>query len=797
MRFAFRSLCRAPGLAIAVIGMLAAAVAFTIASIALLNGLLLRPYPYPNLSELQLVRDAKPREGAHQGRPIAVGDFLDIRTTVGAFAGLAAWRPQPMIITSSGSDPERVEGAAVSANFPALLGISPIRGQVFDTDADTPGRDDVVLISRRLWASRFGANPSTLGGEIHLNGRPARVVGIVRDAECYPPGVDAWVPLVWSPSERTERAAQRVNAIARLAGNRTASEASGQLTSLAQTLELRYPSTNHARGFELLPLQREQFEFTAPLFGFVQAAALLVLLLTVVNLSHLLLARTLDRRRDLTVRAMLGASASRVAGVAVAEVLLLLAAATACGAVLSGPVLNGIRASLPEGIARWIAGWSSLHVDAGAIGSGLAIGVLVTLVIASAVATTSLRSARGPIVGVRDTPRSIGGRRLLVAGEIGLAAALLLGASMMVAGFARIAAAFDTLAPSRLLRFTLTLPESRYPDDATIARFHATMLERLRQLPAVTTAALIRNGPASNVPNPLLTLQRADLPEMSPSDLPRADIEVVSPMAFDALRLDVLAGRSLDEADASDSARVAVVSRAAARRFWPDRDPLGSVVRLGTDSRPVRVVGMVSDFRLNWYDPDMRPTVYLADAQQPARTMTALLRTRVDPLSVARQVRSAIARLDDRQPIAELEPLTATIDDSLSPVRIIERLLLIAAAFASVLAALGIYGVLVQWVGARRREFGVRFALGATQGSIARLVVHEIIVTAAIGVVAGVTMAAGAVRLAGGAFLGVPSLDHATALFVAVGAMVLALAAALGPARRAADVDVAALLRMD
>jgi len=367
----------------------------------------------------------------------------------------------------------------------------------------------------------------------------------------------------------------------------------------------------------------------------------------------------------------------------------------------------------------------------------------------------------------------------------------------MVDGFARIAAAFDTLAPVRLLRFTLTLPESRYPDDTTIARFHATMLERLRQLREVTTAALIRNGPASNVPNPLLTLQRADLPEMPPSDLPRADIEVVSPMAFEALRLDVLAGRALGESDASDSARVAVVSRAAARRFWPDRDPLGSVIRLGTDSRPVRVVGMVSDFRLNWYDPETRPIVYLADAQQPARTMTALLRTRVDPLSVARQVRSAIARLDDRQPIAELEPLTATIDDSLSPVRIIERLLLIAAAFASVLAALGIYGVLVQWVGARRREFGVRFALGATQGSIAWLVVHEIFLTAGIGIVAGVTMAAGAVRLAGGAFLGVPSLDGATALFVAVGAMVLALAAALGPARRAADVDVAALLRMD
>lgn len=797
MRLAFRSLCRAPGLAIAIIAAVAVALAFTIASIALLNGLLLRPYPYPKLRQLQLVRDAKAREGAHQGRPIAVADFIDVRTTVDAFADLAAWRPQPMVITSPGADPERVEGAAVSANFPALLGISPVRGRLFDTDADTAGRDDVVLISRRLWASRFGANPSTIGGEIHLNGRPARVVGIVRDAECYPPGVDAWVPLIWSPRERTERAVQRVNAIGRLGHDRTPSDARGQLMSLAQTLEARYPSTNRARGFEVIALQREQFEFTAPLFAFVQAAASLVLLLAVVNVSHLLLARTLDRRRDLAVRAMLGASARRVAGLAVTEVLLLLVAATACGALLSGPVLNSIRASLPEGIARWIAGWSSLQTDASAVGSGLAIGVLIALVIACVVAIASLRSARGPITGLRDTLRSTRGRRILVAGEISLAAGLLLAASVMVAGFTRIARAFDQLAPAQLLRFTLTLPETRYPDEAAIVKFHTAMLERLRHLPEVATAAVIRNGPASNVPNPLLTLQRTDLPDMPPADLPRADIEVVSPAAFEALRLDILGGRALDDADSSDSARVAVVSRTAARRFWQDRDPLGSVVRLGTDSRPVRVVGVVSDFMLNWYDPETRPILYLADTQHPARTTTALLRTRVDPLLVARQVRATVAQLDDRQPIAELEPLTATIDDSLSPVRVIERLLLIAAALASALAALGIYGVLAQWVGARRREFGVRIALGATNGSIARLVVHETIVTSSVGIVAGVTMAAVAVRLAGGAFLGVPSLDAPTALFVAIGAIALALAAALGPARRAAGINVAGLLRLD
>ena len=797
MRLAFRSLCRAPGLALAIIATLTVAFAFTIATFGLLNGLLLHPYPYPKLRQLQLVRDSKPREGAHQGRSIAVADFLDARSSVGAFARLTAWRPQPMVITNPGADPERVEGAAATADFPTVLGIMPMLGRSFDADADTSGRDNVVLISRRLWSSRFGASPATLGSEIHLNGRPARVIGIVRDEECYPPGVDAWVPLVFTAAERAERAAQRVNAIGRLADDRTTSDAIGQLTSLAQALATRFPATNRGRGFELIALQREQFEFTAPLFAFVQAAAFLVLLLAVVNVSTLLLARTLDRRRELVVRSMLGASAGRLAGLAVVEVLLPVAAGIACGALFAGGLLNGIRASLPEGIARWIAGWSSLRVDRTALASGISIGLLVTMSIAAVVAITSLRSASGSVVGVRETRRSTRGRRVLVAGEIGLAAALLLGASVMVAGFARIATAFEVLAPSRLLRFTLTLPESRYPDELKVASFHAAMLEKLRQLPEVANAALIRNGPASNVPNPLLTLQREDIPAMQPSDLPRADIEVVSPAAFEALRLDVLAGRALMNSDSSDTARVAAVSRTAVRRFWLDRDPLGSTIRLGNDPRPVRVVGIVSDLVLNWYDPESRPIVYLADAQSPARTTTAFLRTRIDPMSVARQVRAAIADLDDRQPIAELEALSATVSDSLSPIRVIERLLLVAATVASALAAIGVYGVFAHWVGARRREFGVRFALGATPASIARLVIHEATVTAGVGIVAGLAVATGAVRLAGGAFIGVLSLDLLTGLFVAVGAMVLALAAAFGPARRAGAVDVAELLRLD
>src|SRR5262249_35735708 len=218
---------------------------------------------------------------------------------VRAFSSVAGWRPQPLVITSAAADPERIEAAAVTANFFSTLGVVPLVGRTFAANADTPGRDDVVVLSRRLWNSRLGAGPSVVGREIGLNGRRATVIGVIRDADCYPSGVDGWVPLVFSPSETEERAAQRVAAIARLDEATTVREASTELASLSRLRAARYPLTNRGRGFELLPLQRQQYQFTAPLFLFVLAAALLVLLLAAVNVSHLLVGRTLDRRTEL------------------------------------------------------------------------------------------------------------------------------------------------------------------------------------------------------------------------------------------------------------------------------------------------------------------------------------------------------------------------------------------------------------------------------------------------------------------------------------------------------------------
>src|SRR5262249_43777008 len=349
------------------------------------------------------------------------------------------------------------------------LGIVPIAGRAFeapnggaaspDAGRDTAARDAVAVLSDRLVNSRFGGDRSIVGHDIGLNGRATTVVGIIRDEDCYPPGVDVWTPLVFTPAEQVERAAQRVSAFGRLGDSSTRADAAGQLTSLARTLALQYPQTNRGRGFELMPLQREQYEFTAPLFVFVLAAAALVLALAMVNVGSLAIARTLDRRRELAVRATLGASAAQIASAAAADVLLLTMTATACAMYMAGGVLNAVRASLPAGIARGVAGWSSLAADAGALAAGAGIGLFGSLALGGVVGIVSVRAARETGVSVRVTRRATWGRRALVAGEVSLAAALMLAASVMVAGFNRIAAAFENLAPAHLLKFTLTLPE--------------------------------------------------------------------------------------------------------------------------------------------------------------------------------------------------------------------------------------------------------------------------------------------------------------------------------------------------
>ena len=571
LRHAVRTLIKRPALTLLAVAMLAVGLAFNVASASLLSALLGRPYPFPAIDELVLIRDRRPLEGVHQRRPIASGDYLDLRREAQSFSGMTGYRPVAIVVGGPG-EPEAVQGAAVAANFFDLLGVRTLLGRGFAAHEDGPGTDAVVLFSRRFWQAHFGADPNIIGRELSVNGRTTTVVGIVPDEQAYPAGINAWVPLVLSAEEREERTIQRLTGIGRIKAGASVTVAAADVARVAGDLALRHPETNRGRGFDLQLLRREQYEFTAPLFLLLQAAAALVLFLGIANVANLFVARTIERRHELAIRAALGGSRRHVFALVLAEAVVAAALAGALAAPVAFWLIGLIRAALPAEIAKWIAGWNTIAVD----GPTMIAAVLITAATGAALGvTTGLRAtavaaASAPHGAGRAIVRSTGWlRRLLVAGQVAIAVLLLVTAAVTLQGFRRLAAAFEELRPASLAIFTVALPAWRYPDNARIVEFHDRLLAGLRESTEVESAGLIRNAPASNVPSPatLFTVVGRAVP--SPSDAPSADLQTVTGDTLRTLAVDMVAGRPLSSRDGPEAPRAAVISRAMARRVWP------------------------------------------------------------------------------------------------------------------------------------------------------------------------------------------------------------------------------------
>ncbi len=799
LRSILRSTLRRPAVSLVAVVMLSITLGFTVASASISGALLRRPYPFPSLDRLLIVRDAAHR-GLHQRSPIAAGDFVDLRQGARAFEAVAGWRPASLVVSGAG-EPEVLQGIEVSANFFDVLGVHAMQGRTLTAGEDEPGRDAVAVISRRLWNRYFGADPGALGREIVLNGRGTILVGLIPDDQCYPPGADVWVPMVLTRSDRVERTVQRLSAVALVKRGVTFGAAQRDVERIAGELAAVHPLTNLGRGFELLPLRREQYEFTAPFFLFLQVSTLLVLCLAAANVGNLLLARAVERDREFAVRTALGASCARLRRMLVGETLAMSAVAGFISVFLAVWMVRAVRVALPEDIAKWVAGWNAIAVDQ----STVLVAVLLTVVIGGGLGLAiALRAIRPDVSALKETGQTQSGitgrlRRRLIAGEVCLAVVLLVAAACTLRGFGRMSAAFETLRPDRLLAFEINLPPRAYPDATRIVEFQNRMLAGLSVSPEIEAVALIRNAPASNVSSPMTAFVIGGRAAPAAGDAPRADLQVVSAGALRTLRVDVVAGRGLEHSDTASSARVAVISRAMARRLWPSADPVGATLRLGleTDAPGVTIVGVVGDLRLNWYDAQPRSVIYVPHEQSSTRQMTVLARTRIDPKHVAARVRAIVRTLDERQPIGALQPFTDTIDQSLSPVRIIGVLLGGSGLLAAFLAATGIYAVLAHRVASRRQELGVRLALGLGRPALVRLVLREAFTMTTIGIVVAVPLTVAATTAAGTAALGIPPADVATVLVAATIAYGIAIAASIAPALRASRTDPATLLRAD
>jgi putative ABC transport system permease protein len=810
VRFGLRRFRREPLLTAVVVLTLGFGTGANAAIFSFVNALLLRPYAFRDLERLVTLWERHPQQGGQAalrpsdpGHALAPGDLLDLRAQSKSFLGLAAMRHREFTLVGQG-EPERFMGVLVSPELFGLLGVEAALGRTLKPEEAQPGHDGVAVISHGLWQRRLGGAPDVLGRTLTLNGRPHTLVGVMPPELDYPPGgVELWAPLAFGEKDRQERAALSLRALGRLRPGVPLGQARAELLQIAERLERAYPHTNAGRTFHPVLLREQQAGLTAPFALLLQAAALLVLAIACANVGGVLLARGLERRREMALRAALGAGRSRMARQLLAESLTLSALGGVAAIGLAALGVQVIRNGVPRDITKWVAGWGQIKLDE----RTLAFGLLT--VVATAFVTglfPLLGAARVSLVsllretGRGATPGRRGGRALVVVAQMALALVLLSGAVLMLRGFARLSDRYAGLDPERVLTFRVRLPDWRYAPGRPTGDFYARLLAELRGVSSLESAAVVGHlpGDLGPVPGGPVSIRGRSAP--GDLDLPTADYQPASADYFRALGTRLLEGRGFTAADGVDAPAVAIVSRSMARRLWPDGSALGRQLKQGRPDGPGpwrEVVGVVDDVTQYWFDREPRSTLYLPFEQAPRASMFVVLRTAAEPAAVVTSVRARVAALDPELPLDEVRSLRRVVDDGMAFLRLAGLLLWVLGGVALALAALGVYGVVAQDVARRTPEIGVRLALGAAPRQVRAGVLRQALLLAAIALCLGVPLALALGRLMAGALFGIVRPEPWSLAAFAGSLLLVALLAAALPARRAAALDPVVALRRE
>jgi len=803
IRYSFRMLRKSPGFTAIAILTLAFGIGTNTAIFSMVNALLLHPYRFHNLDSLVLLWENRGIDEGPDARRISPGDVTDVRANSELFEDVATYQCPDFNLSSEGRV-DVARGCRVSANFFSILGVAPAQGRLFSSNEETPGADQSVIVSHSFWQSRFAGDSELLGKAIRLNGRNYTVAGIMPPDFDYPVPMELWVPLALTPEEKSDRTKPSLAAIARLRPGVTIAQATASLNTSSRRLAELYPKTNAGRVLNVLKLRKELYLYTLPLFLLLQAAAVFVLLLACANLANLLFARLIARQKELAVRSALGAKQSRLARLLVAEMslLALLGGAVAISASFSS--VRILRNSISPDWTKWVPGWDGIRVDSTVLFSTILLSLLLGLVFGLA-AALHLRHINLNTV-LKETGRSSAGpargrlRNGLVSAQVALALILLVCAGLTMQGFSRLAQAYQGFQPDRVLKFEVSLPKNTYPDNVKRANFFRTALRGVSSLPGVSSAALTSNLPASNVDNEKTLFTIQGRPALQASEAPAADLQTIGGDYFSVLKIPLIAGRFFSVADNATAARVAIISRTMANRFWPAADPLGQRFKLGAadSAEPwMTVVGVVGDARQNWWNPATFPVIYQPYLQSSRSSFRFVLRAASNPTGNASAARTAISQVDPEIPITELKTLETEVQDSIAIVHIMGVLMAIFGSVALLLSSIGVYGILSENVAQRTHEFGIRFALGANPRDVLRLVLRHALTVSGIGLAIGLPISFVVSRAMAAFVFGIVSVSLPVLVSLAGLLILVAIVAAYFPARRALRVDPMAALRYE
>ncbi len=528
------------------------------------------------------------------------------------------------------------------------------------------------------------------------------------------------------------------------------------------------------------------------------------MLLACANLANLVFARMIGRQREIALRAALGASRGRLGQLFLSETLLYSTTAGVVAIAASFASVRALRTSIPVGWTKWVPGWDGIRIDSSVLaftilaagGVGLFLG-LATMLHTSRVEPNKTLKETGTGTVTRAKRRV---RSALVVAQVMIALILLVCAGQTIQGFVRLANVYQGFQPASVLKIEIRLPVKVYADNVKITNFYQQLLRGTTSLPGVQHASLVTNPPASNVDNETTFFSIEGQPALKASETPSADLQIASSDFFDTLKISSVAGRTFSDADNADAARVAVINRGMAMRFWPKGDALGHRIKLGAadSTEPwLTIVGVVGDVRQNWWNPVTRPVIYKPFVQSPQRSMTLLLRTASNPTSYASGVRDIVRQMDSGIALRGVNTLEEEIADSIAIVRIMGILMGIFGLVALALSSIGVYGVLSESVAQRTHEIGIRLALGANPRDLMKLILGQALKLTAIGLAIAVPCAVAISWTMASMIFGVVTVDFAILAGFTALLLLVALGAGYLPARRAIGVDPVVSLRYE
>ncbi len=784
-RYAVRQLLKAPGFTIVAVLTLALGIGATTAIFSVVNGVLLRPLPYPDSEQLARVHEIVPQYGQFS---VAPATFLDWRAQNSVFERLITYSSTSATFTTE-NGPERVQGALVSWDTFAMLKVPPMLGSGFTADEDRPGANNVIVLSHNAWQQRFGGDPGVVGRSITITGTPVTIVGVM-PADFYFPNRTAefWRPIAINPAQAT-RGGHFLGVVGRLKPGVSLERAGTEMKGISERLAVQYPDASAGESAQVVSLQEQIVGAIRPALLTLFAAVGVVVLIACANVANLLLVRASVREKEIAIRTALGAGRRRLVVQMLSESLVLAIVGGALGILFGYLAITPIQTLGAGSIPRA----ADIRLD-GAVLAFAALASLVTgILFGLAPAWQASRSTVGTVLkeGGRSSSTSGSGwmRSVLLVAEVALSIVLLTGATLLLRSFGRLTDVDPGFEADKVLAFQVSLPQSTYATPEKQRLFFDGLITQLEAQSGVQSAAVVQTLPMRG--NYVLSFDIRGHAPLKPGDTPSANYRAVGQHYFDTLEIPIKRGRAFGPQDSDKGQHVAIVDEAFVKKYMPNEEPMGQGVHIGNGVDGFfDIVGIAGDVHYDGLDAISAPTMYVPATQDEFSTMWVLARARSgDPAQLGGPARQLVRQMDPALPAYSVTPLAEVVSGSVAQRRFSMLLLALFAGVALFLAAVGLYGVVAYSVSQRTREIGLRMAIGASPGHVLGMILGGGMRLAILGVVIGIVGALLLARLVQTMLFEVAPYDPTS--YAATAALLLAIAAlaCFVPARRAMRVD--------